>query len=79
MLRVNRLDRIRKEHIRGTALDGRFGDKAEEVRSCWSGHGQRRGAEYIRRRMELPGKRGKKGRNKGRLMDGMSEDLQVVV
>ena len=54
------MDRIRKEHIRGRAQVGRFGDEVREARLRWFGHVQRRNTEYIGRRMlemELPGKR----------------------
>ncbi|KAK3546772.1 hypothetical protein QTP86_001522, partial [Hemibagrus guttatus] len=41
-LGVTRLDRIRKEYIRGTAHVGRLGDKVREARLRWFGHVQRR-------------------------------------
>ncbi|KAK3517060.1 hypothetical protein QTP86_004225 [Hemibagrus guttatus] len=65
-LGVTRLDRIRKEYIRGTAHVGRLGDKVREARLRWFGHVQRRESEYIGRRMldmELPGRR-QRGRPK---------------
>ena len=57
---VTRMDRIRKEHIRGTTQVRRLGDKVREARLRWFGHVQRRNSEYIGRRMikmELPGRR----------------------
>ncbi|KAK3518544.1 hypothetical protein QTP70_001606 [Hemibagrus guttatus] len=47
-LGVTRLDRIRKEYIRGTAHVGRLGDKVREARLRWFGHVQRR--ETLNRR-----------------------------
>ncbi|KAK3572660.1 hypothetical protein QTP86_001628 [Hemibagrus guttatus] len=41
-LGVTRLDRIRKEYIRGTAHVGRLEDKVRETRLRWFGHVQRR-------------------------------------
>uniref|UniRef100_A0A3Q3JMD5 YjeF N-terminal domain-containing protein n=1 Tax=Monopterus albus TaxID=43700 RepID=A0A3Q3JMD5_MONAL len=66
-----RMDRIRNEHIRGTAQVFCFGDKVREARLRWFGHVQRRDSGYIGRRMlemELPGKRSR-GRPKWRYMD----------
>ena len=79
-LGVTRKDRIRNEHIRGTAHVGRFGDKVREARLRWFGHVQRRDVEYIGRRlmkMEVPGRR-KRGRPKRRFRDVVKEDMQVV-
>ncbi|KAK3566754.1 hypothetical protein QTP86_004437 [Hemibagrus guttatus] len=79
-LGVTRLDRIRKEYIRGTAHVGRLGDKVRETRLRWFGHVQRRESEYIGRRMldmELPGRR-QRGRPKRRYMDGINEDMKLV-
>ncbi|KAK3508959.1 hypothetical protein QTP70_015383, partial [Hemibagrus guttatus] len=80
-LGVTRLDRIRNEYIRGTAHVGRLGDKVREARLRWFGHVQRRESEYIGRRMldmELPGRR-QRGRPKRRYMDGINEDMKLVV
>ena len=54
------MDKIRKEHIRGTTRVRRLGDKVREARLRWFGHVQRTDSEYIGRRMikmELPGRR----------------------
>ncbi|MCJ8749155.1 hypothetical protein PDJAM_G00173060 [Pangasius djambal] len=79
-LGVKRLDRIRKEYIRGTAHVGCLGDKVREARLRWFGHVQRRESEYIGRRMldmELPGRR-RRGRPKRRYMDVINEDMKLV-
>ncbi len=79
-LRVTRMDRIRNEHIRGTAQVGQFVDKVREARLRWFGHVQRRDAGYIGRRvlrMEPPGRR-RRGRPKRRFMDVAMEDMRVV-
>ncbi|KAK3530942.1 hypothetical protein QTP70_006501 [Hemibagrus guttatus] len=79
-LGVTRLDRIRNEYIRGTAHDGRLGDKVREARLRWFGHVQRRDSEYIGRRMldmKLPGRR-QRGRPKRRYMNGINEDRKLV-
>ncbi|KAK3542667.1 hypothetical protein QTP86_032413 [Hemibagrus guttatus] len=79
-LGVTRLDRIRNEYIRGTALVGRLGDKVREARLRWFGHVQRRESEYIGRRMldmELPGRR-QRGRPKRRYMGVINEDMKLV-
>ena len=79
-LGVTRMDRIRNEHVRGTAHVRRFGDKVREARLRWFGHVQRRDSEYIGNRMlrlELPGKR-PRGRPKRRFMDVVKEDMKVV-
>ncbi|KAK3546857.1 hypothetical protein QTP86_003757 [Hemibagrus guttatus] len=47
-LGVTRLDRIRNEHIRGTAHVGRLGDKVREARLRWFGHVQRRDSTVSR-------------------------------
>ncbi|KAI3358882.1 hypothetical protein L3Q82_015277 [Scortum barcoo] len=41
------MDRIRKEHIRGTAYVRCLGDKAREARLRWFGHVLRRDGEYV--------------------------------
>lgn len=46
-LGVTRMDIIRNEYIRRTALVGRFGDNVREARLRWCGHVQRRGVGYI--------------------------------
>ena len=56
---MTRLDRIRNEHIRGTAHVESLGMKLREMRLRWYGHILRRDAEHVGRRMlrmELPGK-----------------------
>ena len=73
LLGVTRLDRIRNEHIRGTAHVRRFGDKAREARL-------RRDEEYVGRKMlemDLPGRR-RRGRPKRRFMDAVKEDMQMM-
>ena len=79
-LGVTRLDRIRNEHIRGTAHVRRFGDKAREARLRWFGHVRRRDEEYVGRKMlemDLPDRR-RKGRPKRRFMDAVKEDMQMM-
>ena len=79
-LGVTRLDRIRNEHIRGTAHVRRFGDKAREARLRWFGHVRRRDEEYVGRKMlemDLPGRR-RRGRPKRRFMDAVKEDMQMM-
>ncbi|KAK3573176.1 hypothetical protein QTP86_014847, partial [Hemibagrus guttatus] len=78
-LGVTRLDRIRKEYIRGTAHVGRLGDKVRETRLRRFGHVQRRESEYIGRRMldmELPGRR-QRGRPKRRT-EGAANQGQLM-
>ena len=56
---VTRLDRIRKEHIRGTAYVRRFGEKMREARLRWYGHVLRRDESHVEKRvlkMALPRK-----------------------
>ena len=79
-LGVTRLDKIRNEHIRGTAQVRRMGDKVREARLRWYGHVQRREEEYVGKKvlkMELPGRR-KRGRPKRRFMDAVRKDIGVV-
>lgn len=79
-LGVTRMDRIRNEHIRGTAQVGQFVDKVREARLRWFGRMQRRDAGYVGRRvlrMEPPGRR-RRGRPKRRFMDVVMEDMRVV-
>ena len=79
-LGVTRWDKIRNEHIRGTAQVGKMGDKAREARLRWYGHVQRREEEYVGKkvlRMELPGRR-RRGRPRRRFMDAIREDMRVV-
>ena len=76
------MDKIRNEHIRGTAQVGKFGEKTREARLRWYhyGHLRRKDDGYIGRRMlrmELPGKR-KRERPKRRLMDVVKEDMAEV-
>ena len=52
------MDKIRNEYIRGTAQEGKFGEKTREARLRWYGHLRRKDDGYIGRRMlrmELPG------------------------
>ncbi|KAF7669562.1 hypothetical protein LDENG_00173740 [Lucifuga dentata] len=67
------MDRIRNEHIRGTAHVRYFGDKVREARLRWFGHVQRRDSEHIGRRMLRPRRRPKR-----RLMDVVKEDMKLV-
>jgi len=79
-LGVTRLDRIRNDHIRGTAHVAKFGEKVREARLRWFGHVLRRGVRYIGQkmlRMGLPGGR-KRGRPKRRFLDAVREDMKVV-
>ena len=79
-LGVTRLDKVRNEHIRGTAHVAKFGDKVREARLRWFGHVLRRGVRYIGQkmlRMGLPGRR-KRGRPKRRFLDAVKEDMKVV-
>ena len=74
------MDKIRNEHIRGTAQVGRFGEKTREARLWWFGHVRRKDDGYMGRRMlrmELPGKR-KRGRPRRRFMGAVREDMAVV-
>ena len=79
-LGVTRLEKIRNEHIRGTAQVGGFGEKTREARLMWYGHVRRKDDGYTGRRMlrmKLPGKM-KRGRPKKRLMDAAREDVAVT-
>ena len=79
-LGVSRVDRIKNDHIRGTAKVGKFGDRAREARLRWFGHVQRRNDEYVGRKvleMALPGRR-RRGRPKRRFMDAVREDMSMV-
>lgn len=63
---------------RGTTHVRDFRDEVKEAKLRWFGHVQRRGSEFIGRRMlsfQLPGRR-PKGRPKRRFID---EDMKVVV
>ena len=56
-LGVTKLDKIRKEFIRGTVHVRRLGDKMREGRLRWCGHIMRREEDYIGNRMlrmEIP-------------------------
>ena len=60
---------------------GRFGEKTREARLRWYGHLRRKDYGYIGRtrlRMELPGKKTKRGRPKRRFMDAVKEDMAEV-
>ena len=79
-LGVTRMDKTRKEYIRGTAQVGKFGGKTREARLIRYVHLRRKDDGYIGRRMlrmELPGKR-KRGRPKRRFMDVVKEDMAEV-
>lgn len=78
-LGVTRMDRIRNEHIRGTAQVGQFGDKVREARLRWFGHMQRRDVEYVGSRVSRiePLGRRRKERPKRRLMAVVMEDMRV--
>jgi len=79
-LGVTRKDKIRNEHIRGTAKVKRLGGKLREARLCWYGHVKRRDAQHVCQRvlrMRLPGKR-RRGRPKRRYMDEVKEDMEEV-
>ena len=57
---MTRIDKIRKEYIRGTAQVGRFQENTREARLMWFEHVRRKDDGYIGSiilRMELPGKR----------------------
>ena len=65
-LGVTRKDRIRNEHIRGTAGVKRLGEKLREARLRWYEHVCRRDAGYVGKRvlaMDIPGRR-RRGRPK---------------
>ncbi len=50
-LGVTRVNKIRDDYIRGTAHDGKFGNKAREVRLCWFGRvwrGGRHGTHQVK-------------------------------
>ena len=79
-LGVTRMDKIRNEHIRGTAQVGQFGEKTRDARQRWNGNLRRKYDGYIGRRMlriELPGKR-KWGRPNRRCIDVVKEDMAEV-
>ena len=78
-LGVTRMDRIRKEYLRGTVHVRCFGDKAREARLRWFRHiGGASEYRPIGRRMlrlELPGRRPRGIRPKKRCMDVVKEDI----
>ena len=77
---VTRMDKIRNEHIRGTAGVERMSKKLRETRLRWYGHVLRREEGYIGKKimaMELPGTR-RRGRPKRRFIDALKEDMRVV-
>ena len=79
---VTRMDKIRNEHIRGTAQGGRFGQKTREARLRRYGHLRRKDDGDIGRRMlwmERLIKR-KRGRLKRRFVDAvrLREDMAAV-
>ena len=79
-LGVTRKDKIRNEHIRGTAKVKRLGGKLREARLRWYGHVKRRDAQHVCQRvlhMRLPGKR-RRGRLKRRYMYAVKEDMEEV-
>ena len=74
---VAKLDRIRKERIRGTTKVGEISKKVHESRLKWYGHVLRREDEYVGKRlmgMEVPGKT-MRGRPKRRWLDSIRNDL----
>lgn len=57
---ASRMEKIRNDHVRGTAGVERFGDDVRPARLRWFGHVQRRDIRYIGKRvlnMELLGRR----------------------
>ena len=77
---VTRMDKIRNEHIRGTAGVEWMSKKLRETRLRWYGHVLKREEGYIGKRimaMELPGTR-RRGRPKRRFIDALKEDMRVV-
>ena len=77
MSRVNKLDRIRNDRIRGTTKVGKYPKKMQESRLKWYGHVLRREEEYVGKRlmvMEVPGKR-RRGRPKRMWLDNIKNDL----
>ena len=77
---VTRMDKVRNEHIRGTAHVRQLGKKVREERLRWFGHVLRRDEEYVGKRvmvMELPGKR-RRGRPKRTFLKTVREDMQAV-
>ena len=78
MCRVTCKDKIRNEHIRGTAIVAQASKKITERRLIWYGHVMRRDGEHILRkvlRADIPGKR-KRGRPKTRWKDACQRDLK---
>ena len=74
---VNKLDRIRKEIIRGATKVGEISMKVHESRLKWYGHVLRREYEYVGKRamaMEVPGKR-RDGRPKRRWLNIIRNEL----
>ncbi len=76
---VTKLDRIKNEIIRGTAIAANVGgisNKVQETRLKWYyRHVLRREEHYLDNRvMEVPGKR-KRGRPKRRWLDNIRKDL----
>ena len=76
---VTRRDRVRNEHIRGTAKVTEVSKKIQESRLRWFGHVKRReGEQHIGREvmeMELEGNR-RKGKPKTRWKDCIRKDMK---
>ena len=77
---VTREDKIRNEHIRGTAKVEQLGMKMRKGMLRWYGHVMKRDQKYVGRRVieiELSGKR-KRGRPKRIFLDVVKEDMGEV-
>jgi hypothetical protein len=75
---VTRMDRIRNEIIRGKIKATEISKKMQERRLQWYGHVERRGENYVGKkvaRIEVKGKRAK-GRPKKRWKNCVNEDLR---
>ena len=79
-LGVTRKDKIRNEHVRGTAKIAKLGDKFRNATLRWYGHVKRREKGYVGKsmmEMAVPGRR-KRGRPRSRWMNLVKEDLERV-
>ena len=77
---VTRWDKIRNEHIRGTARVVQASKKITEKRLKWYGHVRRMKEEHIARRMldvEILGKR-RRGRPNLRWKDACKRDMTAM-
>ena len=79
-LGVTRMDRIRNEHVRGTAKVRRLGDQLREARTRWYGHGKRGKAGYVGKRVVAKGLPGRRRWEipKRRYLDTIREDMEVM-